>query len=212
MKFFSFLYGGELHPSSEDKIIPAKVYSELLDIEGAKKKLLEEMERYSKETEEECEKLRKKAKEKGFQEGLESLNAHIIHVDAELKRLRHEMMQMVLPIALKAAKKIVNKELELYPDTIVDIVLQAISSVAQHRKVIIYVSKQDKAALDAKKPKIRKILEHVESLTILEKTDLAPGGCIIQTEAGMINASIENQWKALERAFEKYTRAQESFA
>lgn len=209
MNLFSFLYGGELHPSSEDKIIPAKAYSLLMSLEEMKQKLLDEMEVYRKETEAECEKLRKKAKEKGFQEGLESLNAHIIHVDAEFKRLRHEMQQQVLPIALKAAKKIVNKELELHPETIVDIVLQALSSVAQHRKVIIYVSKQDKPVLDAKKPKIRKILEHVESLTILEKADLSPGGCIIQTEAGMINASIENQWKALERAFEKYTRAQE---
>ncbi len=210
MNLFSFLYGGELHPSSEDKIIPAKVYSLLLSLEEMKQKLLDEMEVYRKETEAECEKLRKKAKEKGFQEGLESLNTHIIHIDAEFKRLRHEMQQMVLPIALKAAKKIVNKELELHPETIVDIVLQTLSSVAQHRKVIIYVSKQDKPVLDANKPKIRKILEHVESLTILEKADLSPGGCIIQTEAGMINASIENQWKALERAFEKYTRAQES--
>lgn len=210
MKLFSFLYGGELHPSSEDKIIPAKAYSLLISLEEMKQKLLDEMESFRKETEAECEQLRKKAKEKGFKEGLESLNSHIIHVDAELKRLRHEMQQMVLPIALKAAKKIVNKELELHPDTIVDIVLQAIASVAQHRRVIIYVSKQDKPVLDAKKPKIRKILEHVESLTILEKADLTPGGCIIQTEAGMINASIENQWKALEKAFEKYTRAQES--
>jgi type III secretion protein L len=210
MKLFSFLYGGELHPSSNDKIIPAEAYSQLLDLEAMKQKMLEEMESYRRETEEECEKLRKKAKEKGFKEGLESLNAHIIHVDAELKRLRHEMQQLVLPIALKAAEKIVNKQLTLHPETIVDIVMQALASVAQHRKIIIYVSKQDKAALEANKPKIREILEHVESLTILEKSDLTPGGCIIQTEAGMINSSLENQWKALERAFEKYTRSQES--
>ena len=55
-----------------------------------------------------------------------------------------------------------------------------------------------------KKPKIKEILHQVELLTLQEKPDLAPGECIIQTEGGMINASIENQWAALERAFEKY--------
>ncbi|MBI3211529.1 MAG: HrpE/YscL family type III secretion apparatus protein, partial [Simkania negevensis] len=34
-----------------------------------------------------------------------------------------------------------------------------------------------------------------------DREDIAPGGCIIETEAGIINASLANQWQALEAAF-----------
>ena len=32
------------------------------------------------------------------------------------------------------------------------------------------------------------------------------GVCIIETEAGIINASLENQWRALESAFEAFMK------
>ena len=34
---------------------------------------------------------------------------------------------------------------------------------------------------------------------------MEPGGCLIETEAGIINAQLENQWRSLEAAFKAYT-------
>ena len=113
---------------------------------------------------------------------------------------------MVLPLALQAAKKIVKKELDTFPETIVDIVMQAIAPISQSHKVIIYVSKTDKELLHKEKPKLQEILPHADILMIQERDDVTPGGCIIQTEGGMINATLENQWLALEKAFSKYMK------
>lgn len=49
-------------------------------------------------------------------------------------------------------------------------------------------------------------MDQVESFTILDRADITPGGCIIETESGIINASFENQWRALEMAFERYMK------
>ncbi len=76
--------------------------------------------------------------------------------------------------------------------------------MVQNHRFTIYVNKVDKEILEAEKPKIKKILEQVQVLTIQERSDIAPGGCVIETESGIINASL-NQWRALESAFEKYT-------
>ena len=35
---------------------------------------------------------------------------------------------------------------------------------------------------------------------------IEPGGCIIETEAGIINAQLENQWRSLENAFESFMK------
>lgn len=204
MKWFSLLYQGDVHPSSDEKLIKANDYSTLVEASDLVNKAKEDAQKLLENTEKECETLRKEANEKGFEEGLLKFNEQILYLNEQLKAIRHNLQQMVLPIALKAAKRIVGKELETFPETIVDIVMQAIAPIAESHRVTIYINKDDKAILEAQKPKLQEQMQQVDILTIQEKADIERGGCIIQTEGGMINATIENQWKALERAFEKY--------
>ncbi len=204
MKFFSLIYQGEIHAATEEKVIPKDEYSVLLDAKAVLDKAKEDASTLRKKNQEECEELRKKAEEEGFQEGLERFNEQLLFFDSELKKLRHETTQAVIPLALKAAKKIVGKELETHPETIVEIVMQALAPVTQSHRIKIYVNKAERELVEASKPKIRAILEQVESLTVLDRPDVAPGGCIIETEAGIINATIENQWRALETAFTRF--------
>lgn len=204
MKLFSLIYQGEVHPATDKKTIPASEYSHLASAMEILEKGREDAAALIENTKKECETLRKEAEEDGYQKGLEKFNEHIFFIDNELKALRHQLQQLVLPIALKAAQRIVGKELQTFPETIVDIVLQAIAPISESRKVTIYVNPEDKKYLDTEKPKLKEILQQVEILVIQEKPDIEQGGCIIQTEGGMINATIENQWRALERAFEKY--------
>jgi len=206
MKFFSLLYEKEIHPSEEQKVIPAEEFSQLMSAQAILEQAKEEVRRFKEENERRCEELREQAKKEGFQEGLNSFNEHLIRFEQELKKIRHEAHRLILPLALKAAKKIVAKQLELHPETIVDIVLQALAPVTQNHKIKIYVNKADRDILEANKPKIKAMLEQLESLTIQERSDVSLGGCIIETETGIINAGIENQWHALERAFEKYMK------
>lgn len=204
MKFFSLIYQGDVRPAADEKVIPAEEYSKILEAREIIEKAKEDAKALLDKTKKECAALKEKAKQQGIEEGLEQYNLQILKMDQELKKLRHELQRMVLPIALKAAKKIVGKELSIFPETIVDIVLQALTPISQSHKVIIFVNKQDKELLESHKPKLLEMLKQVDTLSIQEKSGISPGGCIIQTEAGLINAAIENQWTALEKAFEKY--------
>ncbi len=204
MKLFSLIYQGEVHPP-ENKILSEEDYSTLVSAIELLEKAREDAAELLKQTKKECETLKETAQAEGFQEGLEKLSGSILALEEEQKKLRHELQRHVLPIALSAAKKIVGKELELFPETIVDIVLQAIAPATESESVTIYVSKKDKELLENERPKIASILQQTKLIAIQEKPDLAPGSCMIKTPKGMINATIENQWTALERAFEKYT-------
>ena len=204
MKIFSLLYQGDIHLSSSQKIIPSDQYTTLVEAKDVLTKAHEDAKTYRSEVEKECELLKQKAQEDGFQEGLAKFNDHILLFEKHLSKIQHEMQKAVIPLALKAAKKIVSKELELHPETVVDIVSETLSSVKQSHNIKIFVNKQDLETLEAHKPKLKEIFEHLQSLSIQERSDVAPGGCIIETESGIINASIENQWKAIERAFDKY--------
>lgn len=206
MKFFSLIYQGEVHPSDDKKVIEAKDYSNLYKATEILRKAKEDVKKYQEDAEEKAKELHEKAKEDGFNEGLVRFNEHILKLDSELKNMRQEMQKKVLTIALQAAKKIVGQQLDLHPDTIVDIVIQVLKPFTQSHFVTIYVSKDDKQILDKSKKKIKDILDRVETLSIQTRDGLSPGSCIIETEKGIINAEIENQWTALNKAFAKFTK------
>jgi len=203
-ELFSLIFKGSIHPSSSKKVIPAEDFSQLLEAH----RIIQEAEQDAKnlidKSREEAETIKKNAYDEGFQEGLAQLNERILSLEDEKKRLRHEMNQLILPLALKAAKKIVAGELQSYPETIANIVLQTLAPVMQDKKITIYVNKADKEVLEKEKPRLKEKLEQLETLIITEREDISEGGCVIETESGIINATIENQWRGIEIAFERY--------
>jgi type III secretion protein L len=204
MKFFSLLSGKEVHAVPGGKRIPAKEFTALAKAGEILSTVKKEAAAYKQDVAAESETIKEQAFKEGFQEGLVSLNKHILALDHELKAIRSDVQKKILPLALKAARKIMGEELKLHPERIVDIVLTSLKPVTQHKKITIYVNKADLPLIEENKGKIKKIFEHLESLSIQERSDIEQGGCMIETEAGIINAQLENQWRALESAFESF--------
>jgi type III secretion protein L len=204
MTLFSLFYEGKIEAPSGKKIIPKEAFSQLMEaieiIETAKI----DGDKYREAVKEECVVFKEKAEEAGFEKGLSQLFENIENVNQHLATMRHEMQNQILPLALKAAKKIVGDQLTLKPDVIVDIVMNTIKPVIQALHIKVLVNKSDKPFLEEKKDKIKALLERVENFSIEERHDVTPGGCIIETESGIINATLENQWRALEAAFAKF--------
>lgn len=205
-RLFALIESGDVHPASSKKVIPSEDFSTLLAASDLLDKTRVEISEVRERAEQEAEELKKKGYDDGYQEGLVQINEKILALDNEKKRLRHEMNQLILPLALKAAKKIVAGELQAHPETIVNIVLQALAPVMQNHKITIYVNKADKELLESEKPKLKEKLEQIESLSIKERDDISAGGCMIETESGIINATIENQWRGIESAFDRYLK------
>lgn len=205
-KFFSLIYGDNLHIAPKTKIVSASAFSKLLDAEEVLKKIKEDADKYREEVTKECEQLKENAKNEGFQEGFKQWTDLVVKLEQEIDSVRKDIEKTVLPVALKAAKKIVGREIELSSNTIVDIVANVLKAVSQHKKITIYVNKSDLEALEKNRNKLKDVFESLESLSIREREDVKQGGCIIETEAGIINAQIDHQWRILEQAFEKLSK------
>lgn len=200
-KLFSLIYGTENKIKANERIIPAAAIGELLDAESVLKKVYEDAEKYRIEVAGECELLKQKAEEEGFAAGYQKWAEQIGALENEIIQVRLDLEKMLIPVALKAAKKIVGREIELAEDTIVDIVTNALKAVSQHKKVTIFVNKRDLDPIERSRPRLKEVFEGLEVLSLREREDIPRGGCVIETEGGIINARLENQWSALERAF-----------
>lgn len=202
-KIFTLIYGQPHKVLPNTRIIPAEDIGTMLDANEVLEKVKEDAEQYKIDIAKECEVLKQQAQKDGFDAGYQQWGNQIAALEAEIKKVREDLEKMLIPVALKAAKKIVGKEIELSENTIFDIVSNALKAVSQHKKITIYVNKKDLEPLEKNRSKLKNLFESLEALSIRERTDVARGGCIIETEVGIINAQLENQWSALERAFGK---------
>jgi len=208
MKFFSLIEKDEVHIAPEKKTIPAEEFSKLVEADSILKQTREEEAAYRMRVLQECEALKEQAELTGFEEGLKRWNNQIELLDREIKSVRQEMENSIVPLALTAVKKIIGRELETKLETIVDIISTALKAVTQHKKIKIYVNPAEHDTVEADRPRLKDLFEHLDSLTIAPREDIGEGGCVIETEAGIINAQLDSQLKALEAAFRAFFQNQ----
>jgi type III secretion protein L len=202
-KFFSLIYGDQILLAPETKIIPAGSLSTLMDSEDVLEHIKKDAEKFRDETIQEAEKYKENAFKEGYEDGFKQWAEHVVKLEQEIENVHKELRDLVIPVALKAAKKIVDREIELNPEAIVDIVSSNLKAVSQHKKITIYVNKRDLDIIEKNRPRIKDLFESLESLSIRERSDIEPGGCIIESEIGIINGQMDHRWKVLEKAFEK---------
>lgn len=82
-KLFSLIHDGDVHPASNQKVIPLEQFSTLMEANELLEKARADAESHLAATEAECIELREAAKKEGYQEGLEQLNANIVGLDQE---------------------------------------------------------------------------------------------------------------------------------
>lgn len=201
MKFFSLTETSEVHVAPDTKVIPAEEFSTLQEAHSLLEKAKLEAAKHKVEVEE-------SAKKQGFEEGQSAWSEQIALLEQEIKTVRNEMEKAMTPLAITAVKKILGKELEMKPKAVVDIICTALKAVSQHRKVTLYVAPAELDLVESERGQIKNLFEHLESLSIAPREDIHEGGCIIETEAGIINAQLDNLLKTLEEAFQTFFTTQ----
>ncbi len=202
-KLFTLIHGDKVTIAPQKKIIPADEFSTLMDAVEIVEHAKADVKNYHQTIATECEAIRENAFKEGYEEGYRQWADQLKRLEDEIGSAHSQLEKMVLPVALKAAQKIVGRELELSPQTIVDIIIANIRAVAQHKRVIIFVNKGEWETVEKDKPRIKEFFEDLQSLSIRPRDDIEPGGCIIETEVGIINAQMTHRWNILAKAFEK---------
>lgn len=202
-KLFTLIHGDEIRVAPKKKIIPASEFSTLMDASEVIEHARADVKNYHQKIASDCELIKENAFKEGYEEGFKQWAEHLEKLEEEISKAHSHLEKMVVPIALKAAEKIIGREIELAPETIVDIVIANIKSIAQHKKIIIFVNKNDWEVVEKNKHRIKELFEDLQSLSIRPRDDIEPAGCVIETEIGIINAQMTHRWNILAKAFEK---------
>jgi type III secretion protein L len=202
MKYLALLMEGQIHPAPGQKVLPAEEFTRLISAQELLEKVHEQGEEYKKKVAQEAEERKKGAIQEGFDSGMAKWAEQIAHLEKQLEQKAQQMESQVGQVALIAAKKVVGRALELDKSLVVDVIANALKPVVHHAIIQIYVNKADLEAVEASKPRLKALFDRLKSLTVAPRDDVQPGGCIIETEAGIINAQLDQLWKSLEAAFQ----------
>lgn len=201
MKYFTLIKGDSLHRAPGKKIVRKEEFSSLVDAATIITKVKEEAEHYRHQVALECETLKEEAIQDGFTEGLQKWNERLFDMEKHIENVKTEMNNSVVPLIMAAVKKIVGREIEVKHETIAEIIGTSLKTVSHHKRITLYVNKNDLEILEEKKSHLKSVFEHLQSFNIAARDDVPEGGCVVETESGIINVGLQQQLQALEVAF-----------
>jgi type III secretion protein L len=134
----------------------------------------------------------------GFAEGLKRWNQILAGAWQARENLKTEWEQSLLHLAVRVAEKIIGEQLRLHPDTIVPIVREALKSVGQERRLTLLIHPDHRETVQANLDRLQALVGSSRQIHLVANADIAPGGCVVESELGVIDAKLETQLKCLE--------------
>jgi flagellar biosynthesis/type III secretory pathway protein FliH len=136
---------------------------------------------------------------KNIEEALETLNQAV----KERKKIIKDSEQEILRLSLKIAEQIIRSEVSLHRDVCLNIVAEAIARVSDREQIIVKVNRDDLEYLKRYKDRLTGMIDGVKSFSIIEDANIEPGGCVIETSLGFVDAKISTKLKSIEEALKK---------
>jgi flagellar assembly protein FliH len=122
-------------------------------------------------------------------------------LDGVRTRLRRQLEQEVVALALQVARKVIRHELTVSQETILAVVKEALDSLEDPGKIAIRLHPEDLKHVRSASDQLTSVLDNLEHIHWEADPGITCGGCYIQTEYGEIDARIEEQLRAVEDAF-----------
>ena len=159
---------------------------------------------------EEAENIKKSAFEEGYRKGMEQANADMEtfrNSFSEFMNAPKNVFEYIAPdileISVDIAKKIIKKEVESDPQVLVNTIVDVLKTVSKSEpKINIRVKPQAVQFIKDTLPNITYEYGIDAKVNIIADPSIEEGGCIFQTNNGIVDASIDTQLEIIKKAIE----------
>lgn len=152
------------------------------------------------------------AHKEGFQEGYrEALSAANEEAEAIRTSAREVLKQAesilqekvkllegeLISLAIEIAEKIVAMQITLDQETVVAIAREVLQLVGDRKQMIFFANPAEVDILRSKKEEFLQLLPRRTVMEIVPDPSVKPGGFRIETEQGLVDATIDQRWSKL---------------
>ncbi|MTI86008.1 MAG: hypothetical protein FH756_19450 [Firmicutes bacterium] len=185
-------------------------------IADAQKEAEQLLARTQKEAQENAEKMADRAEKEGYQQGLEKGRQEALEqARAEADKIRDEarevlsqaeqerartlgsMEKEIIALSVDIAERIIAQQLSLDGDTVISIAREAIQLAQNTKRVNLFFNPADSNAFENYEQELQRLIPVNASMVLVHDKAISPGSCIVETEHGRIEATLDSRWQAI---------------
>lgn len=159
---------------------------------------------------EEAELIKKSAFEEGYRNGLNKAAEDIENFRENVKcfmNAKKEVFEYIAPdileMSVSIAKKIIKKEVETDPQVLINTIIDVLKTTLKNEpKINIRVTPQSASFIKDALPDISYQYGIDAKINVISDPSVEEGGCVFQTNNGIVDASVDTQLEIIKKALE----------
>ena len=160
---------------------------------------------------EEAQNIKEAAAKEGYQEGLSQARSDIEDVKNAITSFasaKQEVFEYIAPdileISVEIAQKIIKKELQQDPTIILDNIMEILKGLSKEEtKITLRVNPSQVSLLKSEIPNVMNSIGLDAKVLIVPDDTVMEGGCMVTTNNGVIDATIETQLAIISEALKE---------
>lgn len=192
--------------------VAGRVYNEAPDFSYLKDEAQREADQLLEDSRREADAVKKAAHHEGLEQGrreaLGQLQGHIREAlkmidqaNIERKKIIEQASQDILNLSLQIASKVTHSEISTRPEVLMDILEEAANKISDRDQVTVKVNSADFEFIKSKREQVEDLIDGVKKLNIVADKKVGPGGFIIETQMGYVDARLETKMAVIQEAF-----------
>jgi flagellar assembly protein FliH len=156
--------------------------------------------------------VKKEAYEKGFTNGIESRKKEIVQILKAMtqvtrevvelkKRLYAEAEEQMLHLVFSIAEKVIHTEVSTNKKIVLEVLREAAKNVVDRDSIKIHLNPEDLRFIAEIKPDLFQEFNWLKSAVFEEDASIKPGGVLLETLSGEVDARLEQQLEEIKSAF-----------
>jgi type III secretion protein L len=186
----------------ETKVVSATEYQSVLDAEGIVAAANEQAQQILADARAEYDRQKKQGYDDGVADGQMEISEEMVDVVSKSVDYFSKLEGRVVELVSLAIKKVIGEMDDR--DRITAIVKQALAVARTQAKVTVRVCPDDVDAVNERLGEIMRPYPAIQFVDVVSDSRLPSSGCILETEVGVVDASIDVQLKAIESSLSKF--------
>jgi len=183
---------------SSPKVLKREAFEAVRDARDVVTSAQERARQIIGDAERERDAIREQARQEGNDKSLAEWNAVLAQARHRADELAKGWEETMLRLSVRLAEKIIGEELKLHPETIVAIVREVLNGTRVGKHLTIQVNEGDAQQVRSRIDRLRESLGAATDVDIVASPSIRSGGCVVESELGIVDARLETQLKCLE--------------
>jgi len=142
----------------------------------------------------------------GTQEGKEEIQPTLVlfksmvaDISQQKERIVKDAEETVLRLALMISQAIVHREVRIDESIIRNVVKESLKLVDDRKRITIKVHPDDWKSVTQNEKDVAAAIHGVKELELKEDDRIRPGGCVIESDSGIVDARLETRFDEVKR-------------